>query len=138
MDLKKFVHCPKVGCNKPLRGSWSDYLTGENHPKTGLPVYQCPHCHMKFTADSFKVNAVPVTSDDKDVVLYDVFAKRVIDIIPARLKFTDGKFHYVHIPMNMCIQENLRCFSFSVKGLEPNEIEALCAEAVNANLEVLR
>lgn len=138
MKQHKFVHCPKPGCDKPLRGAWKDYLTGEVHPKTGLPVYQCPHCHMKFTADSFKVNSIPVTDDSKDVVLYDAIAKRVIDIIPARMKFTDGRFHYVHIPISLCTQENIKCFSFETKGLKMTEVEDLCEQAINSKVEVLR
>lgn len=138
MKTKKFVHCPKPGCDKPLKGSWNDYLTGEKHPKTGLPIYQCPTCHMKFTADSFKANAIPVLNDDKDVILYDTSAKKIVDIIPSGMKFTDGSFHYVHIPINLCIQEHIRCFSFVAKGLKEREICDMCEEAIKSPTEVLR
>lgn len=138
MKNKKFVHCPKPGCDDKLPGAWKDYLTGEVHPKTGLPVYQCPNCHMKFTADSFKANAIPVTDDNKDIILYNVRNEEILDVIPHTMKFTDGKFHYVHIPLNMCIDENLRCFSFSVKGLKLEEILNLCKEAIRDGVEVYR
>ena len=52
MKQHKFVHCPKVGCDRPLKGAWKDYLTGEVHPKTGLPVYQCPFCKMDIPDDA--------------------------------------------------------------------------------------
>lgn len=138
MKNVKYVHCPRLGCDKPLPGSWDDYLTGEVHPKTGLPVYQCPNCHFKFTADSFRANAIPVTRDKKDIVLFDTVSKKIIDIIPHTMKFTDGKFYYVHIPINMCITNTIRCFSFETKGKTVNEIVSLCEQAIKDNIEVLR
>lgn len=137
-DRKTFVHCPKPGCDKPLKGSWSDYLTGTKHPKTGMPVYQCPICGFKFTADAFRANAVPVTGDDRDVVLYDESTRKVLDIISHRMKFTDGKFHYIHLPLALCIRKNLRCFSFEAKGLTYGEIAELCESAIRNKVEVLR
>lgn len=138
MKNVKFVHCPKPGCDRPLRGSWKDYLTGELHPKTKLPVYQCPNCHMKFTADSFKANAVPVPPGDKDVILYDKVAKRVIDIIPHTMRFTDGEFEYVHIPLNFCTADSMKCFCFAAKGLSMKEVIELCEQAVREGVEVMR
>lgn len=138
MKNKKYVHCPKPGCDEPLKGSWNDYLTGEIHPKTGLPVYQCPHCNLKFTADAFKANAIPVTGDDKDVILFNTVTKKIVDIIPHQMKFTDGKFYYVHIPMNLCLIDHIKCFSFEAEGLPINEITELCMKALKEKVEVLR
>lgn len=138
VDRKKFVHCPKPGCDKPLKGSWSDYLTGEVHPKTGLPVYQCPYCHMKFTADAFKANAIPVPEGDGDIVIYDSLKHSVMDIIPHRMKFTDGKFFYIHLPLTFCTMKNLRCFCFKAEGMKYSEISQLCEEAIKNGVEVMR
>lgn len=135
----KFVHCPRPGCDKPLKGSWKDYLTGETHPKTGLPVYQCPYCRLKFTADAFKANAVAVPDDDTDIVLFDTLTGRVVDIIPHEMKFTDGQFAYIHVPINICLSKTLKCFCFKAKGMKPSEIERVAKEAaINSGIEVFR
>ena len=138
MKNKKFVHCPKPGCDKPLRGSWKDYLTGELHPKTKLPVYRCPNCHLKFTADSFKANAIPVTDDNKDVILYDTNTKKVLDIIPSNMKFTDGEFSYVHIPLNLCTTDHIKCLSFEARGMTNEEIASMCEGGLKSKIEVIR
>lgn len=140
MKKVKFVHCPRPGCDRPLRGSWNDYLTGEKHPKTGLPIYQCPNCKLKFTVDAFKANAIPVPDDDTDVMLYDSLSGRLIDIIPHEMKFTDGKFAYVHVPVSICLaSDRIKCFAFKAKGLPEEEITRICKEAVtNQPKEILR
>lgn len=139
MKRKNYVHCPKPGCDAPLRGSWSDYLTGEKHPKTGLPVYQCPNCGLKFTADAFKANAVPVPDGDSDIIIYDTTSNHVIDIIPHEMKFTDGQFSYIHLPISVCTNQNLRCFAFKAKGMPFEEIERTAREALTRkDMKVLR
>jgi hypothetical protein len=124
------VHCPAVGCDSPLPGSWKDYLTGGTHPKTGMPIYECPNCHLKFSADDLKANAIPVKEGDTSVFLFDTRSKKIVFEVYPEMKFTDGSFVYVHLPQILASDPYIRCLEFISKEMTDKEILEACIEYI--------